>query len=246
MASPSLTRRDLLRRCAAAGGLGLLGSAMKTASSLTPARDVADHLLLGVADRDQGMAWFEKLTGVKPVVGGSHPGRGTRNALVSLGGRQYLELIAPDPAQNSSTFFMDLRTLKEPRLVTWAAATKDAETSAARARQAGLAVTGPADGSRVRPDGKVLRWRSLDLPHTAGPGDIEVVPFLIEWAAGSVHPSQDSPGGCALRTLELEHPDPARVVHTLEAAGIEATVGKAPLARLRATIATPKGDVQLT
>jgi hypothetical protein len=246
MNSPTLTRRDLLRRCAAAGGLGLLGSAMSTASTLIPARAAIDHLLLGAADLDQGVAWLEGLTGVRAVAGGSHPGVGTRNALVSLGNRQYLEIIAPDPKQTTYGFAIDLRVLAQPRLITWAAASSDMGASVALARRAGYEVSAPTAGSRARPDGKLLQWKALRLPGAPGAKEVEPIPFFIEWAAGSVHPSQDSPKGCTLRSFEMEHPDPASVIHALEKLGIEVKVRPAKTARLLATLATPKGEVQLS
>jgi Glyoxalase-like domain len=247
VSAPALTRRELLARAAAGAGLGLLGGRMTNAATLTPARDAVDHLLLGAADLDQGVAWLEGLTGVKAVAGGSHPGAGTRNALVSLGGRQYLEVIAPDPKQDavSNARVDGLRRLAQPRLVTWAAAAKDIAATAARARQAGLEVSDPSDGSRARPDGKLLRWKALRVPSTVGADDVEPVPFFIEWAAGSLHPSQDSPTGCTLRSFEIEHPEPARVVQALEKLGIAAKVRPAKAARLLATLATPRGEVQL-
>ena len=126
-------------------------------------RDAVDHLLLGASDLDQGIAYVEQRTGVKAQVGGSHPGVGTRNALLSLGDRQYLEIIAPDPSQSSFNFQIDLRRLTTPKLVTWAASTRDLDGVVSRARAAGLDVFGPRDGSRLRPDGVTLSWRTAGI-----------------------------------------------------------------------------------
>jgi len=108
---------------------------MRAGENLVPARTAVDHLLLGTADLERGIAWVERRTGVKAVRGGSHPGVGTQNALISLGRRQYLEIIAPDPAQTVYTFPIDVRTLTEPRLMTWAAVTGDINALAKTARE---------------------------------------------------------------------------------------------------------------
>lgn len=244
MAAHILPRRELLRLCGAAGAACLLG-VTGMAENLTPAETAVDHLLLGVADLDRGIAWVEKLTGVKAAGGGSHPGVGTRNALASLGGRRYLEIIAPDPSQTAYNFPIDLRKLGEPRLVTWAALTADIAATANRAREAGLQFSGPRDGSRTRPDGKLLRWKTLGVQTGFGTRGVEPVPFFIEWAGDSPHPSQDSPRGCELLSFDMEHPEPAGLVGVLKKLGVEAKVRGAKEPRLRAKLKTPKGEVVL-
>ena len=218
---------------------------MSGGEKLTPASAALDHLILGAADLDRGIAWVESLTGVKAVAGGRHPGAGTRNELISLGGRRYLEILAPDPRQTVYSSPMDVRSFAEPRLITWAAATSDIDGVAKSTRAAGREVLGPAEGSRARPDGSALKWRTLRLVGEPGSGVVETMPFFIEWAAGSTHPSQDSPAGCELEWLEFEHPDPGRVTGVLTKLGIEAKVKRAGKAGLIATLKTPKGRVEL-
>src|SRR5437588_1515120 len=119
-------------------------------------RDAFDHLLFGVSDLDHGMDWFEGRAGVRAVMGGVHPGRGTRNALVSLGGAHYLEIIAPDPAQTGADRQFQLSTLTEPRLINFAVRTKDIDSTAASLRRAGVNAIGPRDGSRRTASAELL------------------------------------------------------------------------------------------
>jgi hypothetical protein len=219
---------------------------MAGAQGLRSAASAVDHLLLGVSDLERGIAWVEQRTGIQAGIGGVHPGMGTRNALISLGVRHYLEIIAPDPAQSAYNFNIDVRNLKEPRVINWAAATNDLEAVAAAARTAGLKLFGPRDGSRQTPSGKTLRWKSLGVMNTLGAGGIEPVPFFIEWAPQSPHPSTDSPAGCELQSVGFEHPDPAALTAAFKSLGIDGTVSRGTAVRLAATLKTPKGTLELS
>ncbi len=227
---------------------GLAGAALtprlRGMQPAMPAAAAVDHLIVGVGDLDAGIAWFERRSGVRPVIGGTHPGRGTRNALLALAGRQYVEIIAPDPAQKMMR--PDLKELAEPRMIGWAAAAADIAAVARRVSAAGLSSPGPQAGSRERPDGRTLQWTTLGLAPQLKVGTIDPVPFFIQWGAESVHPSQDSPRGCELVSLDFEHTDADGLKRTLSQLGIEATVRAAGEARIRATLKTPKGTVVLT
>lgn len=241
-----LTRRNWLVGCGAAGAASLFLKGSAEGETLRAAVSAVDHLLLGVSDLDQGIAWVEKRTGVKAAVGGTHPGVGTRNALLSLGGRRYLEIIAPDPAQTAYNFPIDVRKLTEPRLVTWAAGTDDIDSIVKKAREAGHELFGPREGSRKRPDGRVLQWKTLGVLNKLGADGVEPVPFFIAWAADSLHPSQDSPRGCELEAFEIEHTKPGDVQETLRKLGVGVEVKTGQSTRLKATLRTPKGNIGLS
>src|SRR5215475_2702080 len=116
-----------------------------------------DHLVFAVPDLVQGIERMQRLTGVRAQLGGQHPGVGTHNALLSLGGRQYLEIIAIDPAQTQlADRYQILNTLDTPRLILWAAVMDNAAAMADRCRAAGLDMIGPTPGSRQRPDGTTM------------------------------------------------------------------------------------------
>lgn len=205
-----------------------------------------DHMLLGVADLDHGIEWVQERSGVRAVFGGVHPGRGTRNALLSLGQRRYMEIIAPDPQQASATSGNDmadrLRGLREPRLIAWAAHTDDLAKLVEKAAAGGITIENPRDGSRVRPNGKTLRWKSFALKN-----DFDgVLPFFIEWDRSSVHPSQDAPSGCTLEHFLIESPatEEVRLVAGKLGLEVELKLGKTP--GLRASILGKKGVFEIS
>jgi hypothetical protein len=201
-----------------------------------------DHIVLGSNDLDQGIGWLEARTGIRAALGGVHPGRGTRNALLALGPHCYLEILAPDPRQSTLTWYTQLPSLREPRLVAWAVHTTDLAAIAKKCAAAGYPIDGPSDYSRARPDGRMLRWKLFHLKDDRG----GLLPFFIEWAADAIHPAVDAPAGAKFTSLQLESPAPndlAKVCQTLEV-DVPVVAGENQL--LRARITSPKGQVELT
>lgn len=208
------------------------------------ATTAVDHLLLGVNDLDAGIEWVDERLGVRAVVGGVHPGRGTRNALLALTSRQYLEILAPDPAQEGGGR-ADLRARTTPRLITWAALTTDIGALAEQIKAAGLKVEGPRPGSRARPDGRLIEWTTLAVDAGFAAGGIDPIPFFIQWSDQSPHPAEDSPQSGQLLSLTFEHPDAERLRQTFALIGIDAAVMSGAAPALEATLETPKGRVVL-
>jgi Glyoxalase-like domain len=233
------------RRFLALTGCAMLAPRIAWSKEEVPA--LLDHILLGCNDLDHGIAFVEEHAGVRAALGGVHPGRGTRNALLSLGERRYLEIIAPDPKQSDiQTWAVQqltgLKKLTAPRLIGWAAHPGDIEALARKLRDAGVAFQEPWPGSRSRPDGRVLNWKSLSLANDRH----GLLPFFIEWDANSVHPSADAPAGCYLERFAVADPDPAELSKTFQCLGMDVPVERSAKAQLRARITGHKGKFELS
>ncbi len=202
-----------------------------------------DHIIYGVPELDAGIAAIEGLLSVRAAIGGKHVGLGTHNALLSLGGGSYLEIIAPDPEQPtpSRPLPWGLAGLCEPKLLTWAVRAPDIEARAARAKAAGVDVGAVLRMSRERPDGKRLEWALTFREQALGDG---LVPFLIAWEPGP-YPSETSPGGCQLVSLQGEHPEPERIAAMLAAIGVDMAVARAERPALVATVERKRGVLEL-
>jgi len=143
-----------------------------------------DHIVYAVRDLDTAAARFADEYGLVAVAGGRHPGWGTENRIVALGGA-YLELVqVADPERATATEFgraIQRATERGDGLAGWAVATDELGAVADRL---GLEVIA---GLRTRPDGSVLRWRLAGVEIALQDG---ALPFFISWDV----PADQHPG----------------------------------------------------
>lgn len=201
-----------------------------------------DHLVVAVRSLPEGIAEFERFTGIRAGVGGKHPGRGTENALVSLGDGKYVEIIAPQEGATLAPRDEGMRALDRLRIISWAVSVGDVEETSRALRAAGFASTPPQPGSRVTPAGERLEWTTLGLADQA----IAAAPFFIKWGAATKHPSTTAPRGCVMSRLTVQDPASDRLAAALGSLGVEGvTYAKGPV-RIEATLTCGAKPVTLT
>lgn len=183
----------------------------QSAPGLEP-QTVIDHVLLPVADLAHAARHMRERYGLEAIEGGRHATGGTANYIVPLG-RQYLELIA----------VVDREAVNEGRLgprvvqavgdgntfVAWALRTTDLDALREKLLGAGWELPPMSEGSRTRPDGQVLRWRTQDVEVTSEPSG---VPFVIEWnVPDGLHPGEAGPSDASITRVVVGARDPERV-----------------------------------
>jgi hypothetical protein len=193
-----------------------------------------DHVIYAAPDLARAVDEFHRAYGVSPVLGGRHPGFGTRNALVGLGGNIYLELVGLDPEQDvlaiQRLFALDVSST--PRFISWCArAARPLAETVAVAREAGLDLGEILPMSRTRPDGGVIAW-TMTSPFADRAGG--VLPFYIDWGVAP-HPASALPAALSLESLTAIHPDADRIRAILDALGerdVRVEAGREPALRV--------------
>ena len=211
-----------------------------------------DHLVIGAASLEQGVAWCEATLGMAPGPGGVHPFMGTHNRLLRIDGpgfaNTYLEIIAIDPAApppgRVRWFGLDdpavqARLALGPQLLTAVARTPNVEML-----RWGLinfaADPGPAlAAERMTPEG-LLSWRILVRDDGALPGQGRL-PVLIQWQGR--HPTEAMPPApVVLQAVRFGAVQP-REATLLRFRGAQVAPG-GPV--ISVTLDTPRGPITLT
>lgn len=144
-----------------------------------------DHVVIAVDDLDAAVADYRAL-GFTVVIGGSHPGRTSHNALVVFADGSYLELIAWQSFNPAERWCVEHARHGEG-LMDFALLPPDTAATVAAAKARGLVLDGPIDGGRRRPDGAELKWQTgrqltFDLPFLCG----DVTPRVLRVPEGDV------------------------------------------------------------
>lgn len=157
-------------------------------------RSHMDHMAITAPSLEAGVEYIRQTLGVSPQVGGEHPRMGTHNAVLKLGEKFYLEVIAINPnvprPNRPRWFQLDEPDPSQPiRLATWIARTDDIYAAA---------TASPIPLGEVEPMSRgQMNWL-ITIPADGGLPLHGIAPTLIQWSAG-VHPAatlQES--GCAL------------------------------------------------
>ena len=207
-----------------------------------------DHLVVAAITLADGIDYVASATGATPQPGGKHVAMGTHNALLRLGARVYLEIIAIDPdgirPARPRWFGLDDPALQaelaeQPRLIHWVARTDDIDRAMAACPLAAAPVHAFSRGD--------YRWR-IGIPDDGRLPARGIVPTLIQWDV-PFHPADRLPESkVSLAQLAATCADPAPVRAALATMGLSAVL---PVTydretRLAAMLRTPRGACTLS
>ena len=209
-----------------------------------------DHL--SFAARPEGLEAttdaLAELLGAPFHDGGAHPRFGTRNMILPLTNRQYLEVVEvlDHPAADKAAFGQVVRQRSDAGggWMAWCVSVDDmTEVERRIGRHA-------VPGNRRRPDGFNLEWRQIG---TSGMKADPQLPYVTCWDIDpSEHPSQMAPSQISLVAVEMAG-SPARLsdwlgepaVDALEEISVDWVAPHGLPGIMSVTFSTPAGEVRI-
>jgi hypothetical protein len=209
-----------------------------------------DHVSFAVgADGLAGTtASLGKLLGATFLDGGAHPRFGTRNMILPLKNRQYLEVVEvlDHPASDKAAFGQAVRERSDAGggWMAWCVSVDDmTEVEHRIGRHA-------VPGNRRRPDGFNLEWRQIGTSSMRADPQL---PYVTCWDIDPAeHPSQMADSEISLTSLDIAG-SPQRlsdwlgepVIDALEEINVNWTAPHGLPGIMAATFSTPHGDVRI-
>jgi len=200
-----------------------------------------DHIAISAETLTYGVPDVEEALGVDLAQGGAHEAMGTHNRLLSLGGDEYLEVIAVDPAakrpEQPRWFDLD-NFIGATRATNWICRTPDLKAALAASPDGAGAIWPLQRGD--------LRW-NMAIPKNGKLPFDGFFPALIQWE-GQAHPAQRLPDrDIRLARLRLVSPDAGALKEALspliQDPRLEIIGGATP--DMTVVLNTPKGQVAL-
>jgi hypothetical protein len=206
-----------------------------------------DHIIWACEDLERGSRLFETLTGVAPQFGGAHASGLTHNALVKIGPRCYLEVLAPTgpPSATDDAWTRLARTAAgTPRVLTYCLRSPRPLSELAPIAEGLGAPKAPVlNNGRVTPEGLRLNWQWV-APAFERFG--LAFPFFIDWL-DSPHPATtvQTRGDIQLKHFAVGHPRADELQRTLSQLGTPVETYTATACEFRLQLDTPRGTVSL-
>ncbi|MFD1514062.1 VOC family protein [Halomarina rubra] len=133
-----------------------------------------DHVTVAGADLDALDAAFAS-AGLPAEYGGAHSNGVTHMSVVGFRDGSYVELVSTEASNTASPWWNDpIRADGGP--CAWAVGVDDIEAASETLRERGVAIDGPHEYERERPDGTLVEW---DLTFLGGGDPGHTLPFLI-------------------------------------------------------------------
>jgi len=203
-----------------------------------------DHLVYCVQNLEDAISDLEKKLGVTAIIGGRHTTQGTKNALINLGDKCYLEILAIDHENQTvkTDRWMGIDLLQESKITRWAIKSNKIIADAKYLEQYNKLMGHVTKGSRKMTNGKTLIWQ-IAMPLSAP--EIDIAPFITDWSDSDAHPTDSLDHKCKLLELRLSHPNPKDLENLFYKLDIGVSITKSENISIKAIIQCPKGIVHL-
>lgn len=203
-----------------------------------------DHIVYTVPDLTAAIEWFEAISGIRPVFGGYHTTQGTKNAIINLGNKRYLELLAADDTNLaiSSPRWMGVDFLKQAQITRWSLKSENLPKDSLLVKNYQTEMGIIQGGQRKTARGNILTWEMI-MPLAAP--EVEIIPFMTDWQNSAVHPTDVLPEQCQLIDLKFTHPTPNLLEPTFQKLSLDSVIVRDTKMSIKASIQCPNGIIEI-